>query len=206
MADEIVAPGVERSVFESCGETRFYGTADALTEAGLIAPGCPLPGSQPGKRGVRWQDAQGRRHVLAKCRDAALCLTVYPTAQEKATARRALETKARLEAIKKEMAPLCIDEEVWRTRVGEMVAAGVFAAVHVAFRLNAPGERNERWEGPYSYDLATRQRLGALYLEMRDLLRTAKVTRDDTRIQALKRERATLEDKGLQTFLARLAR
>lgn len=200
MADDIVAPGVQRVVFAWAGDMRYYGTFDALAGAGLIEPSCPLPGSQPGKRGVRWRDAQGRRHVLAKFSRSELMLTIYATAQD----RRAAQNEKRREQIKTELAALCIEEEAWRDALIHMACAGLVVAAKMAFRENAEGVRNAGWQGPYSLSEATRDQLSEHYEAICSLLREAPVHRDESRIQALKRERATLEDKGLQSFLARV--
>jgi hypothetical protein len=205
MAESIFAPGVERqtSDWRQC-ETRYYGTAQALASAGLIASDCQMPGTQPGKRGVRWKDVEGRRHVLAKGGQGTLCLTVYPTARERMDKQLAARNAQRDKAIKAELGELCVEEDVWRERMARTASCGVVSMVRAAFRDEAPGEPNPHWAGPYSYSQQTRQEMGEHWEAIRALLYRAPLQRDANRIEALKRERARLQDAGLQSFLAKL--
>ena len=104
MVEDLVAPGVTRQRSEYDGEELYFGEPAALRRAGLIAQDCTLPGEQPGKRGVRWVDATGRRWVLSKSAGPErVCLKRCSTKAEKEGARRAAEsasrTKQRLESL-----------------------------------------------------------------------------------------------------------
>lgn len=184
--------GIEASHDSVDGSSYYYGTREAFERSGLIPHGLAFPGDMPGMKGARWYGLDRRRYSMSKWNrpPGTFRLDVRLSKEQESNLRLDQERSVRIGKIDKELAALNAPEHAYRAEMIKLMCLG----------FDACGSHLVAGNG-WRYTQGVLDEVQRLIGEVRTVLSTGAVVRNQAEIDAVQQKRSAAYDQGLQRFL-----